>query len=271
MTESESALTVTKREGYEIWTMQLAPVNAINPELLTELRAAIAAASADPEVSAVVLASSLRVFSAGADAAWMAAMVQENGTGGLLEAFNTTMDDFREVCMEIRRMPALVIAALDGHVVAGGLELAAACDLRFCAANDKIQLSVPEMDLFGAMPTGGGGAQFLTRLCGASRALDLILDAKPVNPGRALTVGLVDRLIDDGTAQEAAERFAAEVARKAGRIGVHAAKRSVHIGSELPLEAALAFDQSVHWDAMRRGNFIPGVEAFVAKYGVSRS
>lgn len=271
MTESRGALTITRRDGYEIWTMQLAPVNAINPELLTALREAIADASSDPAVSAVVLASGLKVFSAGADAAWMANAVQESGTDGLLESFNKTMDDFRVVCMELRRMPALVIAALDGHTVAGGLELAASCDLRFCAANDRIQLSVPEMDLFGAMPTGGGGAQFIARLCGPSRALDLILDAKPVNPRRAYEIGLVDRLIEEGTAQEAAERFAAEVARKAGRIGVHGAKRSVHIGGEMPLEAALALDQSVHWDAMRRGNFISGVESFVDKYGASRS
>ena len=265
----ETPLTIEARDGYQVWSMNLAPVNAIGPELLTAFHNAILAVRNDESVAAVVLASDLRVFSAGADATWMAGVVADVGAEGLLEIFNVTMDRFRMVCRALRELPVLVVAAISGHALAGGLELAAACDLRFCSDDERTQLGVPEMDLFGAMPTGGGGAQFLARLLGPARALEFILEAKPITPQQALTLGLVERLYPRDEVRAAAETFAAEVAAKAGRIGVSAAKRSIQVGAEMPLGAALQLDQSVHWDAMRRGNFLPGVDAFVTKFGQS--
>jgi enoyl-CoA hydratase/carnithine racemase len=197
----------------------------------------------------------------------MATVVGEKGAAGLLEDFNRTMDRFREVCIAIRRAPLLVIAALNGHTLAGGLELAAACDLRFCSDFEKLQIGVPEMDLFGNMPTGGGGAQFLARLMGPSRALRFILDAKPIGPAAALETGLVDDVFPSEDLLDRSRAFAAEVAAKAGRIGVAAAKRAVLTGPELPLLEAMELDRSLHWDAMRRGNFLPGVDAFVERFG----
>jgi enoyl-CoA hydratase/carnithine racemase len=123
------------------------------------------------------------------------------------------------------------------------------------------------MDLFGAMPTGGGGAQFLTRILGPSRALDFILDAKPVSPQRALEMGLVDRVFAAGELLPSSEAYAADIAKKAGRIGVNAAKKAILGGAEIPLLDAMELDRSLHWDAMRRGNFLPGVEAFVERFG----
>lgn len=265
--EEKATFEVISGKGYQTWLMRQPPVNAINPELLAHIDAAIRAVSADSSVAAVVLASDLRVFSAGADATWMARTVKEHGSTGLLEMFNETMDEFRRLCHELRRLPVLVIAAIEGHTLAGGLELAAACDLRFSTDQEKVQFGAPEMDLFGVMPSGGGGAQYLARLLGPSRALDLILDAKPIPPSRALEIGLVDRIYPAGSVREQAESFAADVARKAGRIGVNAVKRAIFGGQELPLGPALDLDHSLHWDSMRRGNFLPGVDAFVAKFG----
>jgi enoyl-CoA hydratase len=270
---TEIALAVDKRDSVHVWTMQLAPVNAINAEMLDALEKALDASVADDQVAAIVLCSGLRVFSAGADASWMAQAVQSNGPQGLLEEFNATMDRFRALCLRLRQAPLLVIAAIDGHALAGGLELAAACDLRFCSDSDKVRLGVPEMDLFGCLPSGGGGAQLLTRLLGPSRALEFMLSAKPVSPATAFAAGLVDRLCPDGTAggaQAAATDFALEVAKKAGRIGVRCAKYAVFNGGELPMASAMVLDGSLHWDTMRRGNFLGGVETFAGQYG-SRS
>jgi enoyl-CoA hydratase/carnithine racemase len=198
----------------------------------------------------------------------MAQTAQSLGPQGLLEDFNATMDRFRAVCLRLRQAPFLVIAALDGHTLAGGLELAAACDLRFCADSHGLRLGVPEMDLFGCLPSGGGGAQFLARLMGASRALEFILSAKPISPARAFEIGLVDRLCLAGQASASAEAlsFAGEVAGKASRIGVSCAKRAIFGAGELPLSAALPLDGVLHWDTMRRGNFLAGVEAFTQRY-----
>jgi len=261
------ALSVDRGDGIQVWRMGLAPVNAINDDLLDSFDEALADATKDASIAAVVLSSDLRVFSAGADAKWMAKTASRLTPAGLLEEFNVTMDRFRDVCLRIRRAPFLVVAAVQGHALAGGLELAAACDLRFCAVDDSVQLGVPEMDLFGVLPSGGGGAQYLARLMGPSRALDFILSGKPITPQRAFDLGLVDRLLERADVLDVAVSFATEVASKASRIGVSAAKSSIFGGEELPLASALALDRAVHWDAMRRGNFLSGVEGFIARFG----
>jgi enoyl-CoA hydratase len=268
---TSSALAIDDRGEVQLWTMQLAPVNAINAEMLDAFEAGLDAAERDEQVSAVVVNSSLKVFSAGADATWMAQAVEERGPQGLLADFNATMDRFRSVCIRIREAPFLVVAAIDGHALAGGLELAAACDLRFSAADDRLRLGVPEMDLFGCLPSGGGGTQFLARIMGPSRALEFILNAKPISPSRAFDLGLIDRLCTDTDALTAALTFAREVAGKAGRIGVTCAKRAVFVAGELPLDSAMVLDSTMHWDTMRRGNFLAGVKAFAARYASGRA
>lgn len=260
-------IEIRHADGVQTWAMRLAPVNAIGPEFLAAVEAALADAVADESVSVIVLTSDLKVFSAGADASWMAGVVAEHGADGLLEQFNRTMDSFRELCAAMRRSPLLIVAAINGHALAGGLELAAACDLRFVADAERLQIGAPEMDLFGAMPSGGGGAQYLARLMGPSQALRFILDAKPVGAQEAFRLGLVDGLHEPAELLERVEGFAADVARKAGRVGVAAAKRAILGGVELPLYEALELDRSLHWDSMRRGNFKAGVNAFVERFG----
>ena len=262
------SLEIVPGAGIQTWKMNFAPVNQLNAATLPLLAQAVSKAAEDQSVAAVVLTGALRVFSAGADASEMARMAAEHGAGaGLVDQFNRTMDTFRELCIAIRRSPFLVIAALNGHTLAGGLELAAACDLRFAADSDKVQIGVPEMDLFGAMPSGGGGAQFLARLMGPSRALLFILDAKPIAPKAAYAAGLVDRLCAPEALLNEAEGFASAVAKKAGRVGVVAAKSAVLGGAELPLFDALQYDHAIHWNSMRRGNFVDGVANFVKRFG----
>jgi enoyl-CoA hydratase len=262
-----SPLAVEDHGSVQVWRMQLAPVNAINAQMLDAFEAALDAAQASDSVGAIVVASGLRVFSAGADATWMADAAERLGLQGLLTDFNMTMDRFRSVCVRLRNAPFLTIAAMRGHTLAGGLELAAACDLRFCSDSEKVRLGVPEMDLFGCLPSGGGGAQFLTRLLGPSKALEFILSAKPVSPSQALAMGLVNRILPEGDVEAAALDFAGDVAKKAGRIGVTCAKRAIFGAGELPLAVAMDVDSVLHWDTMRRGNFLRGVEAFTQQYG----
>lgn len=266
MSDTARLLDVSQHTGYQVWRMQFAPVNALTPQLLAALDAQLTALLADESNVAVVLTSGLRLFCAGADAGQMAALLNEKGPQGLVEEFNRAMDKFRELCIRLRCSPVLVVAALNGHTLAGGLELAAACDLRFSADSERIQIGVPEMDLFGALPTGGGGAQFLARILGPSRALEFILEAKSISPETALRLGLVERLYPAADLQAKSEEFAAAVARKAGRIGVSAAKRAILGGWELPLHDALVLDQAVHWDCMRRGNYLSGVREFVKRF-----
>lgn len=269
MSTSNQIIVSTPASGVQTWAMGFAPANGIGPTLLDALHGQLAETLADDSISAVVLASDLEVFSAGADATWMREVAKTEGAEALLDVFVETMDGFRDLSLRLRRSPVLVIAALGGHTLAGGLELAAACDLRFAADEDRIKLGVPEMDLFGQLPDGGGGVQFLSRLMGPSQSLQFILGAKPVSPRTARELGLVDRLCPPVTLRAEAEQFAAEVAKKTGRTGVAAAKQTVFGGWELPLDAALDLDRSVHWDSVRRGDFAGTVQRFVERFASS--
>jgi enoyl-CoA hydratase len=185
MANVPTGLRVTTERGVQTWTMVFPPVNAISPEFLSAMDDALTTAEARPDVSVVVLASGLRVFSAGADAKWMKQVAEEEGAPGLLQRFNKSMDLFRELCLRIRHSDLLVLATVGGHALAGGLELAAACDLRFAADDDRIQIGATEMKLFGVMPSGGGGTQYIARLMGPSRCLQFLLEAEPTSPRQA--------------------------------------------------------------------------------------
>jgi len=269
-TEVEDLIAARRETGYEVWEMQFAPVNALSPEFLDALEGRIADVLPAAEVSVVVLTSGLRVFSAGADATWIGKIVSEHGAQSLLAEFKTNMDRFRELCLRMRRSDVLFVAALSGHTLAGGLELAAACDLRFASDSERLQIGASEMKLFGVLPSGGGGTQYITRLIGPGRALEMLLEAEPISPRRALEIGLVERVYPPEELIAGTEAFAARIAKRAGRIGVNAAKRGILDAIELPIYEALEFDRSVHWDAMRRGGFTSGIEAFVERFGSSR-
>jgi len=260
-------LSVETTDGVQTWTMGFAPVNAIDPTFLDAMEKALDDTIGDPRVSVVVVTSGLRVFSAGADAAWMGRVVRERGASVLLEEFNQTMDRFRELCIRMRKSDVLFIAALNGHTLAGGLELAAACDLRWVADVERLQIGAPEMKLFGVLPSGGGGGQFIARLMGPARALQFVLEAENVSPARALELGLVERVCPADTLLDDARQFGVRVAAKAGRVGIGSAKRSLLEATSLGVYEALEVDRRVHWDAMRRGGFLPGVEAFVTEFG----
>ncbi|MHC0054728.1 enoyl-CoA hydratase/isomerase family protein [Actibacterium sp. D379-3] len=267
MSSDQNILEIKPGAGFQTWYMNFAPANALHPDFLKAMDGALTAAIEDPDVSVVVLTSGLKLFSAGGDAAWMKEIVEARGKQGLVEEFNATMDTFRALCIRMRKAPILFVAALNGHTLAGGLELAAACDLRFASSFERILIGVPEMDLFGAVPSGGGGGQFLARILGPAKALEFILEAKPISPQAALQFGLVERLYESGELIEKTEEFAASVAAKAGRTGVFAAKRQILGGVEMSFDDAMMLDRAVHWDNMRRGKFVPGIDDFIAQFG----
>lgn len=252
--------------GVAVWTMRNGPANALNPELADAFEARLDETLDDPSVVCVVIASGLDLFCAGADAKWMGSVVREHGSARLLEDFKAALERFREIWLRMRRSEVLFVAAIDGHAIAGGLELAAACDLRFVADRDDIQIGASEMRLFGVLPSGGGGTQYITRLMGPSAALHFLLEAAPCPPRRALELGLVDRICAGAVVDEAVQ-FSQRIAKRAGRVGTNAAKRIILDASSMPFDEAMQLDREVHWDSMRRGGFLPGVDAFVARFG----
>lgn len=199
--------------------------NAIDRETAQALADAFRAFEADDKARVAVLWGAGGSFCAGADLTAIADgrlnRVAPDGDGPLGP---TRM-----------RLGKPVIAAIEGHAVAGGLELAAWCDLRVAAAGATLGVYCRR---FG-VPLIDGGTIRLPRIIGLGRALDLILTGRPVDSAEALRIGLVDRVVADGQARAAAEQLAAEIAAFPATC-VLTDRASVYDGLDLELEAALA-------------------------------
>ncbi|MER7283567.1 crotonase/enoyl-CoA hydratase family protein [Dactylosporangium sp. NPDC000244] len=172
--------------------------NAVDRATAEALAAAFRDFDADPGADVAVLWGAGGTFCSGADLKAVAA-----GEGNRVEP-----DGDGPLGPTRMRLSKPVIAAVSGHAVAGGLELAVWCDLRV----------VEEDAIFGVycrrfgVPLIDGGTVRLPRLIGTGRALDLILTGRPVDAAEALRIGLADRVVPPGTAREAAETLAAGLA-----------------------------------------------------------
>lgn len=150
-----------------------------------------------------------------------------------------------------------VIAAIEGWCVAGGLELALWCDLRVCGASARFGC----LERRWGVPLVDGGTWRLPRIVGLGRALDLILTGREVDAGEALAIGLVNRVVPDGTALDAAVALATEIAAHPWACVV-ADRASVYDGLGRPQAEALERED-------RRGReviFAPGFADGVARF-----
>jgi enoyl-CoA hydratase/carnithine racemase len=244
----------SRRDGFGVITLDRPQVNAYEIGLMAQLLDSVQAADADPSTNAVILRSSLpTIFSVGADIkVWSANDAAAN---------HRLVDAARATARAIAQSDKVFIAALNGHALGGGLELAMACDLRFAAEGDY-QLGLPEVKL-GLMP-GNGGTQRLLRLVGVSRALEMITSGESVDPAAALAMGLVDRLLPADDLLDESERFARSLA--AGASGAIAAiKRSIREGADLSLEAGLTLEASLSDALYETPDAIEGFRAYIEK------
>ncbi|WP_103095302.1 3-hydroxyacyl-CoA dehydrogenase NAD-binding domain-containing protein [Novosphingobium guangzhouense] len=161
-------------------TLDNPPVNALGAAVRSSLAQAIAAASEDPGISAVIVTGNGKLFSAGAD----------------ISEFGKPLADpqLPDVLATIEACPKPVIAAINGTALGGGLEVALACHYRVAVTSAK--LGLPEVKL-GILP-GAGGTQRLPRLLGVEAALKMIVSGDPVSAAKALADGLVDKVVDNG-------------------------------------------------------------------------
>ena len=237
--------TERREDGVELVTLQRPPMNALSAELLAELAGIAEGLAKDPDLKAVVVTGSDRVFAAGAD------IGQLLGDSGLLPNFRRAFDALAAV-------PRPVIAAISGYALGGGLELALACDLR--VASETARLGVPEIDL-GLFPAAGG-TQRMARLIGPARTKELIWSGRHVRPDEALAIGLVDKVVPAGTALSAALEWAGRLARGAV-VAMGLAKRAVDGGLDGPLAAGLDLEEEMAAEVFRTEDAAIGVKSFL--------
>ncbi|MEM9834526.1 MAG: enoyl-CoA hydratase-related protein [Bacteroidota bacterium] len=227
-------VTLNNESGIGTITLNHAPANAYDIDLLQQLENAVLEANENGEIKVVMIESALsKFFCAGADIKTFGA--NDKATNQIL------VQQARSVAEQISQSSKIYIAAIEGHTLGGGLELAMACDLRFAAEGDYL-LGLPEVKL-GLIP-GNGGTQRLLRLIGTSQALDLMATGRSINPKEALRLGLVDRLIPAAQHREETLAFARSLA-EGPSLAIAAIKRSVNEGANLSLSEGLALEKSL--------------------------
>ncbi len=234
-------------------TLHRPPVNALNYEVLEEIRSAMKAAAEDPSVRVVVLtARGNRVFAAGADIKELPHLDSVRG-----QAINAR---FQGAFDAVAACPVPVICALNGLALGGGLELAMACDILLAAENASFGL--PEAAL-GLIP-GGGGTQRLPRLIPPGKAKEMIFSGRRMGAAEALQYGLVGHVVAAGELLPAALKLGEEIAAL-GPAAVRAVKAAVNRGLDLPLDQALELELELSSRLFGTEESREGISAFFAK------
>lgn len=246
-------------KGVAVLTLNDPPVNAYSYEMMKELDSAILEARFDNDVHVlVVTGNGDRFFSAGAN------------INMLREADATFKYYFclhaNETISRLEQTPKLVIAAINGHCVGGGLEIALAADLRIARAGD-FQIGLPEVGL-GVLP-GTGGTQRLARLVGKSRAIELMVEGTKMNAGRAAEIGIVNKVWATETNEEFVRKVVeygrqfcppAGAAMAVGRI-----KRAVQSGLDMGQDQGLALERELQAELFASGDAKEGMNAYGEK------
>jgi enoyl-CoA hydratase/carnithine racemase len=249
------AVRLEKEGSVGVIVLDRPPVNSYDYSFLREFGSAVDEARWDEDVAAVVVASaSEKFFSAGADvSAFQAGSQRQRAMTALLA---------HEVFRKLEYSPMVFVAAIAGHALGGGLELALACDLRF-GARGSYRIGLPEVTL-GLFP-GSGGTQRLPRLVGLSRGLDMIVSGETLSPEQAREAGLLDRLYDDGAAcRAAAVEYCAKLA-EGPREAIGHAKVVTSVGFGGPLDLGLAMEREAIARIFASADAAEGIQAFSQK------
>jgi enoyl-CoA hydratase len=225
-------------------------LNALSPELMAELAAAIEALDADDGVRCVVLTGGPRVFAAGADIKTMA------------ERTPTSMVEARSFATweRIRRCRKPIVAAVSGYALGGGCELAMQCDL--IVASETAQFGQPEINI-GIMP-GAGGTQRLARAIGPYRAMEMVLTGRMLSAREAHAAGLVNRVAPIEGFLAEAQRLAAEIAERAP-VAVRLAREALRYGVETTVRDGLEIERRNFYLLFDTEDQKEGMRAFVEK------
>ena len=240
-------------------TLNDPPANTYSYEMMQRLDACILEARMDETVQVIVIAGAgEKFFCAGANIAMLGEVTPEFKYYFCLHA-NETLN-------RLEQTPKLVMAAINGHCVGGGLEVAMAGDLRI-ARRGAGKMGLPEVSL-GVLP-GTGGTQRLSRLVGKSKAIELMAAGELFDFEKGEALGLVNRIIDasDGAdfmnqVMDYARQFTTpnKASRAVGRI-----KRAVQTGAEIPFESALALERELQQQLFQSEDAKEGLNAYVNK------
>jgi enoyl-CoA hydratase/carnithine racemase len=243
-------------DGVAVITMDDPPANTYTHEMMRELDDAIVAARFDQTVHVIVIrGAGEKFFCAGANI-------------GMLQTSDPNFKYYfclhaNETLTRLEHTPKLVIGALNGHTVGGGLEIALACDIRI-ARKKGGKIGLPEVTL-GVLP-GTGGTQRLGRLLGKSKAIELMVEGRTFGFDEALELGLVNKIYEGEGFFEQVMEYARQfvppqkASRAVGRI-----KRAVSSGCEVPFSEGLAIERELQQLLFQGDDAREGLNAYIEK------
>ncbi len=242
--------------GIAVIEMDDPPANTYTYAMMRQLDDAILQARMDDDAHVIILrGAGEKFFSAGAEIKMLSEAVPGWKYCFCLHA--------NETLCRLEQTPKLVLAALNGHTVGGGLEIALACDIRL-ARKDGGKIGLPEVNL-GVLP-GTGGTQRIARLLGKSRAIELMATGRTFSFEEAMEIGLVNQIFDRDTFWDDVLSYAkqfvppAKASRAVGRI-----KRAVQTGTEVGFAEGLALERELQQLLFQSEDAKEGLHAYVEK------
>jgi len=244
------------KDGVAYLSLSDPPANTYTHEMMRQLDDAILKARFDSEVSVLVLTGlGEKFFCAGAN----------------INMLQTSDPYFKyyfclhanETLNRLEQTPKLVIAALNGHTVGGGLEIAMAADM-LVAKKDAGRVGLPEVNL-GVLP-GTGGTQRLARRVGKSRAIELMATGRLLTFEEGMEYGIVSQILEGDDFMDQIHAYATQfcppnkAAKAVGRI-----KRAVQSGTEVPFESGLAMEREMQQQLFESPDAREGLDAYVEK------
>jgi enoyl-CoA hydratase/carnithine racemase len=228
-------------------------MNAVSTQMALDLGAACAQLSADRDVRVVLITSTnARAFCVGADLKERSSLTDADLVAQRPVA--------RAAYSGVLNLPMPTIAVVEGYALGGGLEIALSCDL--IIAGSTAVVGLPEVSV-GVIP-GGGGTQLLTRRIGWSRAAGMIFTARRISATEAAGLGVVDEVLEAGTARDRGLELAKQIAANSP-VGLRQAKRAMRLGGDVDLATGLEVEDGCWRATAFSGDRAEGVAAFNEK------
>jgi enoyl-CoA hydratase len=256
MSQEKILVTYTTQDGLAILQLSDPPANTYTHEMMRQLDDAILQARFDDDVHVIIIrGEGEKFFCAGADIKMLAAMTPRFKYFFCLHA-NETLN-------RLEQTPKLVIAALNGNCVGGGLEVALAADIRL-ARKGGGKMGLPEVAL-GVLP-GTGGTQRLARLLGKSQSIELMISGRLFSFEEGLQMGLVNQILEGDNFWEQVLTYARQFCppNKAS-LAVGHIKRAVQSGLEMSFERSLALERELQAQLFGSKDAKEGLDAYVGK------
>lgn len=225
-------------------------LNALRSTLMEELAVALDKFDQDPSIGAIVITGNEKAFAAGAD-------IKEFSNETAISIYQKQLIEKWD---HIRKIRKPIIAAVSGHCLGGGNELAMACDM--IIASDTARFGQPEIKI-GVIP-GAGGTQRLTLAVGKAIAMEMILNGRLLNAEEALRFGLINRVVPVASYLEEAIKCATEIAARAP-VAVQFAKEAISKAFEEGLTAGLAHERKLFYYLFATEDQKEGMKSFVEK------